>query len=407
MKTSFKKSWQSAAIALVALALVAGSAYYGYAASVGDEVPEMRTAVVVPGDIRSTVPAEGRISVETRELFFPVQGVVAEVGVKPGDTVAAGQVLATLSGAKADVQVAQAQAALAAAQAKLDSVQAGPASTDVAVKQASVDGAKASLASAQEAYDLLHAESLESTVSASELQARKAAVTNASSALAIAEANLAAARTGATSADIAAARAGVAQARASVDAALLGNGDLALVAPTAGTVIEVNIQPGASVSGSGGAAIVVADLGSMFVEAELDENDYAAVSEGMPVEVLVDALDGASLEGTVTTLSQVGKVDANGIVSYALTAELDPAGTRAAAGMSVRLDIITEGVTDVLVIPNEAVRMADGKQVVDVLDDAGSVRTVPVTLGMTDGSTVEVIDGLGSGQRVVLPGAGE
>jgi macrolide-specific efflux system membrane fusion protein len=199
----------------------------------------------------------------------------------------------------------------------------------------------------------------------------------------------------------------VAPAGASVDAALLGNGDLALVAPTAGTVIEVNIQPGASVSGSGGAAIVVADLGSMFVEAELDENDYAAVSEGMPVEVLVDALDGASLEGTVTTLSQVGKVDANGIVSYALTAELDPAGTRAAAGMSVRLDIITEGVTDVLVIPNEAVRMADGKQVVDVLDDAGSVRTVPLTLGMTDGSTVEVIDGLGSGQRVVLPGAGE
>lgn len=139
-----------------------------------------------------------------------------------------------------------------------------------------------------------------------------------------------------------------------MDAALLGNGDLALVAPTAGTVIEVNIQPGASVSGSGGAAIVVADLGSMFVKAELD-----------------------------------------------------PAGTRAAAGMSVRLDIITEGVTGVLVIPNEAVRMADGKQVVDVLDDAGNVRTVTVTLGMTDGRTVEVTDGLEAGQQVVLPGAGE
>ncbi|MBN2247478.1 MAG: efflux RND transporter periplasmic adaptor subunit [Coriobacteriia bacterium] len=407
MKKPLKKTWQSAAIALVALAIVAGSAYYGYAASVGDEGPAMQTAVVVPADIRSTVPAEGRISVEARDLFFSVPGVVAEVAVKPGDTVAAGQVLATLSGAKADVQVAQAEAALAAAQAKLDSVQAGPASTDVAVKQASVDGAAASLASAQEAYNLLYAESLETTVPASELQAKKAAVTNAASALDIAEANLAAARAGATSADIAAARAGVAQAQASVDAALLGNGDLQLVAPSAGTVIEVNIQPGASVTGSGGPAIVVADLGSLFVEAELDENDYASVSVGMPVEVLVDALDGASLEGTVTVLSQVGKVDANGIVSYALTAELDPAGTRAAAGMSVRLDIITEGVADVLVVPNEAVRMTDGKQFVDVLDEAGSVRAVEVALGMTDGSVVEVIDGLESGQRVVLPGAGE
>ncbi|MHB1019259.1 MAG: efflux RND transporter periplasmic adaptor subunit [Coriobacteriia bacterium] len=407
MKKPAKKTWQSAAIALVALVLVAGSAYYGYAASVGEEGPEVQTAVVAPGTIQSTVPAEGRISVETRDLFFAVPGVVADVSVKPGDTVAAGQVLATLSGAKADVQVAQAQAALAAAQAKLDSAQAGPASTDVAVKQASVDGAEASLASAREAYDLLYAESLESTVSASELQAKKAAVTNATSALDIAEANLAAARAGATSSDIAAARAGVAQAQASVDAALLGNGDLALVAPSAGTVIEVNIQPGASVAGSGAAAIVVADLGNLFVEAELDENDYVAVSVGMPVDVLVDALEGASLEGTVTALSRVGQVDANGIVSYALTAELDPAGTRAAAGMSVRLDIIIEGVADVLVIPNEAVRMADGKQVVDVLDEAGNVRTVGVTLGMTDGRIVEVVEGLETGQRVVLAGAGE
>ena len=37
MKRPLKKTWQSAAIALVALALVAGSAYYGYAASAGDE----------------------------------------------------------------------------------------------------------------------------------------------------------------------------------------------------------------------------------------------------------------------------------------------------------------------------------------------------------------------------------
>lgn len=407
MNRPFKKTWQSAAIALVSLGLVAGTAYYGYAASTDDGKPQPETAVVTSGTIQSTVPAEGRIAVASRDLYFAVPGVVADVAVKPGDTVAAGQVLATLTGAKADVQVAQAQAALAAAQAKLDSALAGPAKTDVAVKQASVDGAVASLASAREAYDLLYAESLVSTVSPSELQAKNAAVTNAASALAIAKANLAAAQAGATSGDIAAARAGVAQAQASVDAALLGGTDLTLVAPSAGTVIEVSIEPGMSVTSSGGAAIVVADLGNMFVEAELDENDYAAVTVGMPVEMLVDALEGESLEGTVTALAPVGLVDGNGIVSYALTAELDPAGTRAAAGMSVRLDIIIERAADVLVIPNEAVRMEDGKQVVDILDDSGAVRTAHVTLGMTDGRNVEVTDGLESGQRVVLPGTGE
>ncbi|MHB9003052.1 MAG: efflux RND transporter periplasmic adaptor subunit [Coriobacteriia bacterium] len=408
MKTAVKTTTRrSAAIALVALALVAGSAYYGYAASAGDEGPEIRSAVVAPGTIQSTVPAEGRISATSRDLVFAVPGTVAGVAVKTGDAVVAGQVLATLVSAKTDAQVAQAQAALEAAEAKLDSAQAGPAATEVAVKQAGVDGAVASLASAQEAYNLLYAESLEGTVPASELQAKKSAVTNAASALDIAQANLAAARAGATSDDIAAARASVAQAQASVDAALLGSGDLKLLAPVAGTVIEVNIEPGASVAGGGSAAIVVADLEHLFVEAALDENDYATVSVGMPVEILVDALEGATLEGTVTALAQVGQADANGIVSYALTAELDPAGTRAAAGMTVRLDIITERAADVLMIPNEAVRMADGKQVVDVLDKAGAARTVPVTLGMTDGSSVEVAGGLEAGQRVVLAGAGD
>lgn len=407
MNRPLKKTWQSAAVALVALALVGGSAYYGYAASVGGDEPELKTAVVSTGTIQSTVPAEGRIAVESRDLSFAVPGVVAEVRVKPGDTVVAGQALATLSAAKADVQTAQAQAALAVAQSKLDSALSGAAATDVAVKQASVDGAAASLASAQEAYDVLYAESLVKTVSASELQAKKAAVTNAASALAIAQANLAAARAGSTADEIAAARAGVAQAQASVDAALLGSADLTLVAPSAGTVIEVNIAPGTSVSSSGGPAIVVADLENLFVEAALDENDYASVAVGMPAEMLVDALEGESLEGTVTALALVGQVDGNGIVSYALTAALDPAGTRAAAGMTVRLDIIIERAADVLIIPNEAVRIEGGKQVVDVLDDEGSVRAVGVTLGMTDGRNVEVAEGLERGQRVVLPGEGE
>ncbi len=406
-KTTKKRTARSAAIALVALALVIGSAFYGYADSAGQDGPLVRSAVVAPGTIQSTVPAEGRISVVSRDLVFAVPGTVAKVNVKPGEAVLAGQVLATLVGAKTDAQTAQARAALAAAQAKLDATLAGPSATEVAVKQASVDGAAASLASAQDAYELLIAESLEGTVSASELQAKKAAVTNAASSLDIARASLNVAKEGATSADIAASRAGVAQAQASLDAAVLAADDLVLTAPEAGTVIEVNIEPGSSLTGAGGPAIVVANLGNLFVEAALDENDYAAVSVGLPVEVLVDALEGATLEGTVTALAQVGEVDANGIVSYALTAAIDPAGTRAAAGMTVRLDIITERVADVLVIPNEAVRIEGGKQVVDVLEDSGAVRTAHVTLGVTDGSTVEVAGGLTAGQRVVLPGSGD
>ncbi len=405
MKTTKKRTIRSVAIALTALALVSGSAYYGYAASASEDTAPAPTAVVASGTIQSSIPAEGRIEVTRWELTFPTQGTVATVSVKAGDTVVAGQVLATLAGDKTDTQVAQAQAALASADAKLDGTLAGPAATDVAVKQASLDAANTSLASARAAYDLLVAESLVSTVSPAELQTKEAAVSNAASAVRVAEANLAAARTGATSAEIAAARAAVAQAQASVDAAVLGAGDLVLVAPADGTVLDVNVQAGSLIATNGGPAIVIGDLAHPFVEAALDENDYVKAEVGLPVDVLVDALDGASLEGTVTVLSPVGAIDQNGIVTYALTATIDTSGTRAAAGMTVRLDIITQRAEDVLVIPNEAVRLVDGKQVVSVLGEDGSTSTVTVQLGMTDGSLVEVVSGLTAGQRVVLPKA--
>lgn len=404
MKQIMKKrpAWSSV-IVLAALALVAGSAYYGYAASAAEGEAPPRTATVTRDTIQASVPAEGRIAVDRWDLSFPAQGTVATVNVKTGDTVVAGQVLATLASGKADAQLAQAEAALAAADAKLDGVLAGPAATDVAVKQASLDAAIAGLASAQEAYDLLVAQSLESTVSATELQAKQTSVSNAESAVRIAQANLAAAQAGSTSDEVAAARAAVAQAQASADSASLATSDLVLVAPVDGTIIEVNIQAGSIVSSGGAAALVMADLEHLYVEAALDENDYSQAEMGLPVDILVDALEGTSLEGTVTALSPVGSVDQNGIATYTLITSLDAAGSRAAAGMTVRLDVITERAEDVLVIPNEAVSLLDGKQVVSVLSENGSTTTVAVELGMTDGSIVEVVSGLESGQRVVLP----
>ncbi|MDO9108814.1 MAG: biotin/lipoyl-binding protein, partial [Coriobacteriia bacterium] len=220
MKTTMKlRGGRTTLIAIAALVLVAGSAFYGYAATAEDSNTVPPTALVTTGSIQSSVPAEGRIAVQRWELAFASQGVVTQVYVKPGDKVSAGQVLAALDGDKSDSALNQALAALAGAEAKLDGVRAQPSSADVAVKHALVDAAVASLDSAQRAYDLLVAESHETTVSNSEIQAKAAAITNAMSALRIAQANLDAARIGATSDEIASARAAVAQAEASVDAA--------------------------------------------------------------------------------------------------------------------------------------------------------------------------------------------
>lgn len=394
---------RNAVVIAAAAVFILGSAAYGYSASAEEPESGPATSAVVVGDVQSSVPAEGRIEVERWDLTFATQGVVAAVYIEPGEEVFAGQVLARLSDAKSDAQVDQALAALRGAEARLQGVLAGPSEEDVAVKQASVAAAQSALGTAQEAYRTLVEESEESTVSALELQAKRAAVASAEAALDIAEANLEAARAGATNDDVAEARASVSQARAAADSAAASAGDAVLRAPADGTIVDVRIKPGVSAPAGEGAAVVMADLDSAYVEATLDENDYAKVELGMPVDVLVDALEGTVLEGEVTALSPVGEVDQNGIVTYALRASVETSGTRAAGGMTVRLDVITQRVQDVLTVPTEAVRIERGDQVVDVVVRDGAIRTVKVGLGMTDGSVVEVVSGLSAGDRVVLP----
>lgn len=402
------KAMRTAAIVLVALAVVVGGSVAGYLKAVAAPAETaIASATVESGTIQSSVPADGRVAAEEWELAFGTAGTVETVLVSAGATVTAGDVLATLDDTKANAQVAQAQGAVDAASARLAGLYAQPRSQDVAARQALVNAAESTLASAREAYSLLVAESLESTVSALELQAKKASVSSAEAQLSVAEANLTVAKTPASKAEIDAAKAAVEQAVGGLDAASVGLDDLKLKAPSDGVVISMNLQPGmAPPSGTGALpAIVIGNLGGMYVEGALDETDLGDVRVGMPVEVLVDALDGETLEGTVSYVSSVATVDGNGVATYAIRVDLPDDAAALGVGMSVRLQVVTDRVSDVLVIPTAAVRRVSGASMVDVLSADGTLVPTKVELGQTDGTMVEVTAGLSAGAKVALPQA--
>jgi multidrug efflux pump subunit AcrA (membrane-fusion protein) len=106
--------------------------------------------VVVPvtvGTQRQTVSASGTVEpAERADLSFAVSGEVTEVLVKEGDTVTAGQALATV-----DDTLLQAQ--LAAAQAQLDAAEDKAAEADDASSDAAVLSAESDVAAAQESVD--------------------------------------------------------------------------------------------------------------------------------------------------------------------------------------------------------------------------------------------------------------
>ncbi len=104
------------------------------------------TAMVTIGPVKQYVKVSGQVSSsKDANLSFQAVGTVAFVGVKIGDAVPQGKILATLSGADAQVALLQARANLANAEAVLGQLEQGPRLEESAIKEQALDNAKSSL----------------------------------------------------------------------------------------------------------------------------------------------------------------------------------------------------------------------------------------------------------------------
>ncbi len=110
-------------------------------------------ATVTSGPMSVTVSAEGTVAAaQTDNLSFSSPGTVSAVDVAAGDTVKAGQVLATLDSASLQASVTSAQADVASAQAKLSDDEASGASSDqITADESSLTSANDSLTNANQA----------------------------------------------------------------------------------------------------------------------------------------------------------------------------------------------------------------------------------------------------------------
>lgn len=107
-------------------------------------------------DLKKTVRATGEVtSIVDLELGFNGSGRVSSVGVRLGQRVAKGQILATLSASSELGQLNQAYGALKAAQAALARTIEGATTEEVRVAEVTLENAKSSLASVQKTQDLL------------------------------------------------------------------------------------------------------------------------------------------------------------------------------------------------------------------------------------------------------------
>lgn len=93
------------------------------------------------------IVADGKVvPVRSAALSLSTGGIVADVPVTEGERVEAGQVLVRLEAAQQEAAVAQAEAGLRSAQARLEELKAGPREQEIAAARAAVEAAQAQLA---------------------------------------------------------------------------------------------------------------------------------------------------------------------------------------------------------------------------------------------------------------------
>jgi RND family efflux transporter MFP subunit len=113
-------------------------------------LPEGWLAVpATSGSIAATIGATGNVEPRAEsDLRFETSGTVAEIFVRPGETVAEGDPLARIDTSGLELQVEQAQADLRQAQADLEGLLAGSSEQEVAEARARVEQARRQLSQA-------------------------------------------------------------------------------------------------------------------------------------------------------------------------------------------------------------------------------------------------------------------
>jgi HlyD family secretion protein len=151
------------------------------------------------------------------------------------------------------------------------------------------------------------------------------------------------------------------------------------------------------------------DLSALRITAHLEEEDRSRLHSGQSVTARVDAVPDHELEGHVSEVSPLAKIDFSGgwppAKNFDLTVVLDHPDTRLRPGMSVTERIAVQRIPNVILVPTEAVFNRNGHDVVYVQQNArfgDSFMERQVGIGHRGGGMVEIRNGLQPGERVAL-----
>ncbi len=312
----------------------------------------VRVKSVAPADIRRQATAAGVVEAfRTATVAAETNGRVTSRSVEPGDAVSAGQALITLDRERARIA--------------RDRARAGIRSREIDREQARNE--------LQRGRDL---------------HAREFISEDTLESLAFAEAR---------------ARSALEAARAQLAAAERVLADTEVRAPFAGIAEQVHVHEGDYLN-PGTPVATLADFSMARIKAGVTAREATLLQDARQADVTLDVLGAEPLPGRINSVSRISEPSTG---TYTLEIWLEDLNEalrgRLREGMLATVYLPYADAAASLAVPSVAVFRRGGAMHVFAVN-SGRASLTPVRIGRTNGPTVEVLEGLAAGDRVVIDG---
>jgi Cu(I)/Ag(I) efflux system membrane fusion protein len=172
---------------------------------------------------------------------------------------------------------------------------------------------------------------------------------------------------------------------------------LTLRAPVSGFVIEKNVLQGQRIM-AGETLYKIADLGIVWVEGEVFEQDLSAVRLGQRVTAELQALPGQELSGRITYIYPTLNPETR---TARVRVELPNPGLRLKPGMYATFRLTGSARPNAITVPRSAVLATGERSLVFVRRADGMLEPREVVVGIGNDTRVEILRGLAAGETVV------
>ena len=189
--------------------------------------------------------------------------------------------------------------------------------------------------------------------------------------------------------------------------------DYAVTAELAGKIIMVNVREGESPREAGQTAVVLYNLDSMTITANIDELDIDGIAMGMEVDITQSGAESDThYTGTVTEISYEA-TNSNGVAYFPITITI-PSGGALSAGVNVSYSITVGDESEGVLAPIAALKSTSQGTCLFVKADAApdnaveledgvvpdGFYAVPVETGVSNSQYVRILSGVEEGVEV-------